>query len=135
HWSGVPLGFMPSTIGTPSSGRFCLLASALLLSVFGRPVAGSIGSLSQTSAPHSAPPQLVMRTWLSLSAVYQVPSGSAARAGALGISAIADSTAVESQSAKRNVVIKSLYCCGSRGRDHGRGDANCLVGGPFSVPP
>ena len=66
---GRPLGFMPSTIGTPSSGRLCLLASALFLSVFGWPVAGSFGSLSQTSAPHSAPPQLVMRTWLSLSAV------------------------------------------------------------------
>src|SRR5580692_617170 len=126
---------MPSTIGTPSSGRFCLLASALFLSVFGRPVAGSFGSLSQTSEPHSAPPQLVMRTWLSLSAVYQVPSGSAARAGPLGASAIAGSTTVDSQSAKRHVFIPSLYSCGSRGRNHSRGDANCLVAGLFSIPP
>src|ERR1700686_1650435 len=111
---------MPSTIGTPSSGRLCLLASALLLSDFGRPVAGSIGSLSQTSEPHSAPPQLVMRTWLSLSAVYQVPSGA---------SAIVDSTMVESQSAKRNVFITSLYSYVSRGRDHTRGSANCPVAG------
>src|SRR5580658_1677759 len=108
---------MASTIGMPSSGRLCLLASALLLSVFGRPVAGSIGSLSQTSEPHSAPPQLVMCTWLSLSAVYQVPSGSAARAGLLGASAIADSAMVESQSAdaKRNVFIAGLYSCVTRG--------------------
>src|SRR6266851_1011942 len=128
---------MASTIGTPSSGRLCLVASALFLSVFGRPVAGSFGSLSQTSAPHSAPPQLVMRTWLSFSAVYQVPSGSAARAGPLGVSATADSTMVESQSAdaKRNVVITGLYSSGSRGRDHSRGDANCLVAGLFSILP
>src|SRR5580692_10795262 len=112
---------MPSTIGTPSSGRLCLLASALFLSVFGRPVAGSFGSLSQTSAPHSAPPQLVMRTWLSLSAVYQVPSGSAARAGPLGVSATADSTTVESQSAKRNVVIASLCSLSVARPDHSRG--------------
>ena len=72
---------MPSTIGTPISGRLCLLASALFLSVFGRPVAGSFGSFSHTKVPHSAPPQLVMRTWLSLSPVYQVPVGSAANAG------------------------------------------------------
>src|SRR5580700_1027523 len=128
---------MARTIGTPSNGRFCLLASVLLLSVFGRPVAGSFGSLSQTSEPHSAPPQLVMRTWLSLSAVYQVPSGSAARAGLLGVSAIVDSTMVESQSAdaKRNVFITSLYSCGSRGRNHSRGGANCLVAGLFSILP
>src|ERR1700719_1533983 len=125
---------MASTIGTPRSGRLCFAASALFLSVFGRPVAGSFGSLSQTSAPHSAPPQLVMRTWLSLSAVYQVPSGSAARAGPAAVSAVADSTTVESQSAKRNVFIKSLYSCGSRGRDHSRGGANCLVAGLFSIP-
>src|SRR4029077_9378645 len=127
---------MASTIGTPSSGRFCLLASALFLSVFGRPVAGSFGSLSQTSEPHSAPPQLVMRTWLSLSAVYQVPSGSAARAGPLGASAIA-STTVETQSAdaKRKVFIKSLCSCLSRRRDTNRGGADCLVAGLFSISP
>src|SRR5271170_7802251 len=129
-----PLGVMPSTICTPRSGRLCLLASALFLSSFGFPVAGSFGSLSPTSVPHSAPPQLVMRTWLSLSAVYQVPSGSAARAGPLGASAIADSTMVESQSAKRNVFIASLYSCVSRGRDHSRDGANCLVGGLFLIP-
>src|ERR1700743_1679096 len=99
---------MASTICTPRSGRLCLLASALFLSVFGRPVDGSFGSLSQTSDPHSAPPQLVMRVWLSLRAVYQLPSGSAARAGP--VSVIADSTMVESQraDAKRKVFIKSL---------------------------
>src|ERR1700726_2795001 len=111
---------MPSTIGTQSSGRLCLLASALLLSVFGRPVAGSIGSLSPTSEPHSAPPQLVMRTWLSLSAVYQVPSGSAARAGPLAVSAQADSTTVESQSAQRNVFLKSLCSLSVARPDHSR---------------
>src|ERR1700676_4255272 len=128
---------MASTIGTPRSGRVCLLVSALFLSVFGGEVAGSFASLSQTRNPHSAPPQLVMRTWLSLSAVYQVPSGSAARAGPLGVSAIVDSAMVESQSAdaKRNVFIKSLYSCGSRGRDNSRGGANCLVAGLFSVLP
>src|SRR5580704_636259 len=125
---------MASTICTPRSGRFCLLASALFLSVFGRPVAGSFGSLSQTSAPHSAPPQLVIRTWLSLSAVYQVPSGSAARAGPLAVSAIAASTMVESQNAKRNVFIQNLCSCAPRGRDHNRGGANCLIGGLFSIP-
>src|ERR1700681_2462171 len=128
---------MPSTIGTPSSGRVCLLVSALFLSVFGRAVAGSFGSLSQTREPHSAPPQLVMRTWLSLSAVYQLPSGSAACAGPPGVSAIADSAMAESQSAdaKRNVFITSLYFSVPRGRDHSRGDANCLVGGVFSIAP
>src|SRR5277367_577876 len=72
---------MPSTIGTPMSGWLCLLVSALFLSVFGLPVAGSFGSFSHTNVPQSAPPQLVMRTWLSLSLVYHVPSGSAASAG------------------------------------------------------
>ena len=55
-----------------------LQASALCLSSFGRPVSGSFGSFSHTSVPQIAPPQLAMRTWLSLSAVYQVPSGLAA---------------------------------------------------------
>jgi hypothetical protein len=44
-----------------------------------------------------------MRTWLSLSAVYQVPTGSAANAGII--------TLAEKQSAavaKRNVVIAGL---------------------------
>src|SRR5271154_139551 len=103
---------MASTIGTPMSGRLCLLASALFLSVFGRPVDGSFGSLSPTSVPHSAPPQLVMRTWLSLSAVYQVPSGSAARAGPLRPGAMLDSASAASQSADaavRDSSIASLH--------------------------
>jgi hypothetical protein len=40
-----------------------------------------LGSFSHTSVPQIAPPQLAMRTWLSFSAVYQVPSGLAAEAG------------------------------------------------------
>src|SRR5580692_10491129 len=130
---------MASTICTPISGRLCLVASALFLSVFGRPVAGSFGSLSQIRAPHSAPPQLVMRTWLSLSAVYQVPSGSAARAGPLV--AIVAATSVASPSAdadERTVVMAGFMAgftanfmaslhCRPRGRDHSRGGGDCLV--------
>src|ERR1700733_14213163 len=89
---------MPRTICTPRSGLPCLLASALFLSSFGLPVAGSIGSLSDTKVPHSAPPQLVMRTWLSLFAVYQVPSGSAAWAGVIGPAAL-HNRAIESHNA------------------------------------
>src|SRR5215475_10007639 len=97
---------MLSTIGTPMSGRLCLLASALFLSVFGRPVAGSFGSLSQTSEPHSAPPQLVILTWLSLSAVYQVPIGSAARAGpCIAIVAATSVARPNAGYAERNVCI------------------------------
>src|SRR5262249_4718829 len=73
---------MASTIGMPRSGLLCLLASALFLSVFGRPVAESFVWLSQTRLPHSAPPQFTIRTWLPLSRVNQGPSAWAARAGA-----------------------------------------------------
>src|SRR5580704_9484215 len=119
---------MASTIGMPSSGRVCLLASALFLSVFGRPVAGSFGSLSPTSTPHSASPHLVMRTWLSLSAVYQVPSGSEACAGPIELGPMVDSASAASQSADaavRDSSISSLHFR-ARGRDHSRGGADCL---------
>src|SRR5215472_9347512 len=88
---------MASTIGTPRSGRLCLLASALFLSVLGRPVAGSFGSFSQTRLPHSAAPQLTILTWLSLSPVNQVPRASAARAYGIGV--VASKNTVASQAA------------------------------------
>src|SRR5437588_8229686 len=71
---------MLSTIGTPISGRFCLAASALFLSVLAWPVAGSIGSLRPTMVPHSAPPQSATRTRDLPPSVSQVPVGSAASA-------------------------------------------------------
>jgi hypothetical protein len=70
----------------PSSGRLCLLASALCLSSFGLPVSGSFSSFSsfsRTSVPQIALPQLAVRTWLSLSAVYHMPSGLAASAAGM----------------------------------------------------
>src|SRR3984957_5845074 len=76
---------MLSTIGTPISGRPCLLWSLLFLSVFGLLVAGSFGSASQVRAPQSAPPQLTILTLPFFSAVPHVPSRCAARAGARGI--------------------------------------------------
>src|SRR5262249_13266595 len=88
----------------PRSGLFCLLASALFLSVFGRPVPGSFGCLSQTRFPHSAPPQLTIRTWPSLSPVNQMPSASAACTGATGFAAA--KTTDESQTiTERTVAI------------------------------
>src|SRR6185312_16443952 len=93
---------MPSTICTPISGRVCLLASALFLSVFGLLVVGSLGSLSQTRLPHSAPPQLAILTWLSRSAVNQVPVGSAASAGAI----IAPSSAKRTAAAANKVWVR-----------------------------
>ena len=74
---------MLSTMGTPSSGRLFLALSELFLSVFGWWVSGSFGSASHDSVPQSASPQLTMRTLAFLSPVNQVPSGSAARAGAM----------------------------------------------------
>src|ERR1043166_3414494 len=69
---------MPNTITTPIIGRLRLLGSGLFTSVFGRPVAGSLGSLSATMVPHSSVPQLAMRTVALPPSVDQVPVGSAA---------------------------------------------------------
>src|ERR1700758_4828781 len=77
---------MLSTIGTPMSGRPCLLASLLFMSVFGLFVWGSFGSASQVSVPQMAPPQLTILTLPFLSPVNHVPTGSAANAGAIAIS-------------------------------------------------
>src|ERR1700722_10108747 len=85
---------MLSTIGTPISGRPCLLASLLFLSVFGLLVSGSVGSASQLSEPQIAAPQVTILTLPLRSAVHHVPAGSAARAGPAAIvpSAIAEAT-------------------------------------------
>src|ERR1700691_2054027 len=80
---------MLSTMGIPISGRPCLLASELCLSVFGWFVSGSLGSCIQTKEPQIAPPQLTIFTLPFLSPVNHVPIGSAARAGAIAISASA----------------------------------------------
>src|ERR1700729_4301800 len=87
---------MLSTIGTPSSGRLCLLVSLLFLSVLGCFVSGSLGSASHVSVPQMAPPQLTIFTLPFLSPVNHVPTGSAARAGAIAISgsAIAEAATI-----------------------------------------
>src|SRR5262245_52566992 len=72
-----PLGFMLSTMGTPMIGRVRLAASTLFLSVFGLPVSGSFGSLSQMMLPHRAPPQSLTLTRDLPPSVSQVPIGSA----------------------------------------------------------
>ena len=120
---------MASTIGTPRSGRLCLLASALFLSVLGRPVAGSFGSFSHTKLPHNAPPQLTIRTWLSFSPVNQVPSASAAVAVLPKVASI--KLAVETQIAtavKRRLFMDhhlTLSC--HQGRQHSWGGVYCLA--------
>src|SRR5262249_17763549 len=83
---------MPSTIGTPMSGRPCLLASWLFLSVFGLVVWGSVGSARHVSVAQMAATQLAILTLAFFSPVNHVPSGSVANAGAIEISpsAIAD---------------------------------------------
>src|ERR1700683_5846780 len=83
----------------PRRGRVRFLASKFSSSIFGFPVFGSFGSLSHTSVPHSASPQLLIRIWLSLPSVYQVPNGSAADAGAIAFGPIIDNAIVESQNA------------------------------------
>src|SRR5262245_20019858 len=60
------------------TGRLRIAASGLCLSVFGRPVAGSLGSLSATIVPQSSAPQLAIRTVAAPPSVSQVPLGSAA---------------------------------------------------------
>src|SRR5271156_7170613 len=90
-------------MGMPRSSRLFLAASELFLSVFGWLVSGSFGSASHDSVPHSASPQLTMRTLAFLSPVNQVPSGSAARAGAIQISASAATKAVTA------VVVREIF--------------------------
>src|ERR1700722_15809066 len=87
---------MLSTIGTPISGRPCFLASLLLMSVFGLLARGWFGSASQVSVPQMALPQLTIFTLPFLSPVNHVPTGSAARAGAIAISgsAIAEAATI-----------------------------------------
>src|ERR1700722_10035256 len=116
---------MPSTIGTPMSARPCLLASVLFLSVFGRPVAGSFGSFSHTKLPQSAPPQLVTRTWLSLSPVYQVPVGSAANADAIKF-AITIKPASPSATAALRWVLIATSGVRWRNAEHSETRADCL---------
>src|SRR5262249_33795927 len=62
----------------PMSGRLRRFGSGLFLSVFGRPVAGSLGSFRAVIVPQSSLPQLAMRTVAALFSVSQVPLGSAA---------------------------------------------------------
>src|SRR6266436_7485538 len=72
---------MSMTIWTPIIGRARFAASALLVSVFGFPVAGSFGSFKPTMFPHRAPPQLTMATLALPLSVSQFPRGSPADAG------------------------------------------------------
>src|SRR5262245_9295147 len=71
---------MPSTICTPIIGLLRKLAFGLFLSVSGRPVLGSLGSLSAAIVPHKAPPQLAMRIVALPPSLSQEPLGSAAAA-------------------------------------------------------
>src|SRR5579859_3282025 len=92
---------MLRTIGTPMSGRPCLLASLLLMSVFGLLVWGSFGSASQVSVPQMAPPQLTIFTLPFLSPVNHVPIGSAANACVIDMSPSATADAATSALARR----------------------------------
>src|SRR6516164_9158745 len=102
----------------PRSGLLCLLASALFLSIFGRPVAGSFGSLSQTRFPHNAPPQLTIRTWLSLSPVNHVPSASAACAGATAMPTKTAAARRAPPAVVGRIVMNHLTLLLSEGRHH-----------------
>src|SRR5215813_7696674 len=72
---------MSMTIWTPIIDRARFAASALLLSVFGLPVAGSFGSFRATMLPHRAPPQLTIATLALPFSVSQFPRASPADAG------------------------------------------------------
>jgi len=67
---------MPIRTWTPTSGRLRLDGSAFLLSVTGRPVAGSRAGTTLTSVPQSAPPQRAIRVVPPSSARHS-PIGSA----------------------------------------------------------
>jgi hypothetical protein len=67
--------------------------------------------------------------------VYQVPSGSAASAGATNFGATAIIATVEKQNAaaaERNVVIASPDPCRWQGGKHNAQGRNCLVAGIFA---
>jgi hypothetical protein len=79
HWL-APSGAKPRTTCRPSMGRERLAVSGLWMSVLGLPEL-SVGSLSQTTEPHSLPPQLEILTLVPPSPDSQVPSGWPAKAG------------------------------------------------------
>jgi hypothetical protein len=90
---------MPLNSGSPIIGRLAKLGLGFLSSTWGFPVAGLIGSRSQTTTPQMPPPHLLTRTLASPAWVSQVPLGSAlwAFAGA------APSTAVNTAMIKPNL--------------------------------
>ena len=80
---------MPLNSGRPIIGRLASAGLGFLSSTAGLPVAGSIGSLSQTTTPQMPPPHLLTRTLASPACVSQIPLTSppdCARAGKRQIS-------------------------------------------------
>ena len=69
---------MSLKIGSPIIARLASAGLGFLSSTCGLPVAGSIGSFSQTMVPHMPPPHLLTLTRASPACVSQVPVGSPA---------------------------------------------------------
>src|SRR5882724_808431 len=66
---------MPENSESPMMGRLVRAEFGFLSSTCGFPVAGSIGSFSQTTTPQIPPPHLPTRTFASPAWVSQMPSG------------------------------------------------------------
>ena len=78
---------MPVNSGSPIIGRLASAGFGFLSSTAGFPVAGSIGSFSQTITPQIPPPHLLTLTLASPAWVSQIPVGSpsaCAKAGGRG---------------------------------------------------
>src|SRR5580700_7653443 len=67
---------MPVNSGSPIIGRLASEGFGFLSSMAGFPVAGSIGSFSQTITPQIPPPHLLTLTLASPAWVSQTPVGS-----------------------------------------------------------
>ena len=67
---------MPLNSGSPIIGRLASAGLGFLSSTCGLPVAGLIGSRSQTTTPQMPPPHLLTRTRASPAWVSQMPAGS-----------------------------------------------------------
>ena len=100
---------MPVNSGSPIIGRLASAGFGFLSSTAGFPVAGSIGSFSQTITPQIPPPHLLTLTLASPAWVSQTPVGSpSACAKAAGAANSASKTQSEkSKSASHEAPQKS----------------------------
>jgi len=71
-----------------------LLASGLWVSVFGLPVVGSVGCVSEVIEPHRAPPAPQGLTLMAPSSESQVPIGSTGKAASVDAARIGIANAV-----------------------------------------